>query len=286
MTALRVAFQGVAGAYSESAAAALFPSATLLPHASFDAAFAALRDAAADAAVVPVENSYAGPVADVFDLLRGDERIRVLAEALVRVRHCLLGPPGATLGGVRAARSHPQALAQSDAFLRERGIRAEIAFDTAGAAAEVAERGDPAIAAIASRRAAERYGLTVLAEDIESAADNITRFLAVARDAAHAAGVPAALRAGPPKTSLAFTALNVPGALVRALQPFATAGVQLSRIESRPSRVAAWDYVFYVDFEGDPAVAPAAEALALMRHACAWVQVIGTYPAATTVIDP
>ena len=285
---MRVAYQGVPGAFSEAAVAALFPSDEPLPRDAFADVFEALERGTADAAVVPVENSQAGSVLDVYDLLRRHRGMRIVAEAMLRVRHHLLGVPGARIEGVRTARSHPQALAQVESYLRERSIRPVVAFDTAGAAAEVAQMRDASVAAIASARAAERYGLVVLARSIETAPDNMTRFFALARegDEAAASRIPAGLRAGPPKTSLAYAAANVPGSLVRSLQPFATAGIQLTKIESRPSRAQPWDYVFYLDFDGDPAASPATEALALMRTSCAWLNVLGTYPAATTGLEP
>ncbi len=285
---MSVAYQGLAGAFSEAAAAALFPSERLLPHRTFSEVFAALEKADVDAAVVPVENTHAGSVADVYDLLRNHGAARIVAEAVVRVRHCLLALPGATLSDVRIARSHPQALAQVEDFLRRSNIQPEVAYDTAGAAAEVARERDRSVAAVASRRAAERYGLAVLAESIETSPDNFTRFFALARDGDE--GVPRRIAAdlvtGPWKTSLVYASANVPGALVRSLQPFATAGVQLAKIESRPSRAAPWDYVFYLDFEADPEASPAREALALMRTCCEWVQLLGTYRAATKVLEP
>ena len=283
-----VAYQGLAGAFSEAAAAALFPGATLLSRRTFAEVFAALEAHEVNAAVVPVENTHAGSVADVYDLLRQHTAAKVVAEVIVRVRHCLLGVPGASLAGIRVARSHPQALSQCEDFLRAHGIQPEVAFDTAGAAAEVAERRDPAVAAVASRRAAERYGLDVLEESIETSTDNFTRFFALAGegDREVASLIPAALRKGPTKTSLVYKTANLPGALVRSLQPFATAWLQLSKIESRPSRSAPWDYVFYLDFEGDPSAWPAKEALSLMRTCCEWIQPLGTYQAATEVLEP
>ena len=285
---MRVAYQGVPGAFSEATTRALFPSAEAMPRETFADVFEALEHGEASAAVVPVENSYAGAVADVYDLLRRHDSCRIVGEALLRVRHHLLGVRGAKLHEVRIARSHPQALAQVEPFLREHGIRAVVASDTAGAAKEVARLADPSVAAVASRGAAERYGLDVLAPSIESAADNMTRFFAVTTgDAATvAAAIPDALRSGEPKTSLAYVTANIPGALVSSLRPFAEKGVQLTKIESRPSREAAWDYVFYLDFLGDAALGPAAEALALMRPSCAWVHVLGTYPAAGSVLEP
>ena len=282
---MTVAYQGIAGAYSEAAASALFPRETLVAHRTFGDVFAALESTAVHAAVVPVENSHAGAVADVYDLLRAHPKARIVAEAVVRVRHCLVGVPGATLESVRVARSHPQALAQSEEFLAAHRIQPEAAYDTAGAAMEVAAAKDPSVAAIASRRAAVKYGLAVLAEGIETSADNFTRFFALARDGDGPAIAPGHL-GGRPKTSLVYTTKNQPGALVRSLQPFGSADVQLTKIESRPSRAAAWDYVFYLDFEGDPAVSPAREAVALMRESCEWIQVLGTYPAAGAVLDP
>jgi prephenate dehydratase len=285
---MKVAYQGLAGAYSEAATAALFPEDTPVPSRTFGDVFAALESSAVAAAVVPVENSHAGSVVDVYDLLRHHAGLQVIAEAVVRVRHSLLARPGASLDGIKTARSHPQALAQVDDFLRTRHIEPIVAYDTAGAAAEVAAGTDLTVAAVASKRAAREYGLDVLAEAIETTPDNFTRFFALARRGDdHPGGrVPEPLRGGPRKTSLAYATSNLPGALTRSLQPFATAGLQLTKIESRPSRAAPWDYVFYLDFEGDPFRTPATEALALMKTCCAWVQVLGTYRAATTVLEP
>jgi prephenate dehydratase len=285
---VRIAYQGIPGAFSEAATAALFPGGEAVPRDAFVDVFDALEGRDVDAAVVPVENSQAGAVVDVYDLLRRHRGITIVAEAMLRVRHHLLGVPGARIDDVRIARSHPQALAQVEEYLRGRSIRPVVAFDTAGAAAEVADLGDRSVAAVASKRAADRYGLVVLAPSIETAPDNMTRFfaLAPADDASARRAIPEELRAGPPKTSLAYASANVPGALVRSLQPFATAGLQLTKIESRPSRAQPWDYVFYLDFDGDPEVSPATEAMALMRTCCAWLHVLGTYPAATTVLEP
>src|SRR6266542_587547 len=196
--------------------------------------------------------------------------------------------PCVRVDDIRVARSHPQALAQVDDFLRARAIEPQVAYDTAGAAADVAAAAEGSVAAVASKRAGQVYGLTVLAEAIETTPDNFTRFFALARrgDEYPTKRVPDDLRLGTRKTSLAYATANVPGALTRSLQPFATAGLQLTKVESRPSRAAPWDYVFYLDFEGDPVRTPTTEALALMRTCCAWIQVLGTYPGATKVIEP
>ena len=259
----------------------LFPGAELVGERTFTAVFDTLQGRRVGAAVVPVENSTAGAVTDVYDLLLGHEDVQVVGEAILPVRHCLLGLPGATLEGIRVARSHPQALAQSEAFLREHGIEPREAYDTAGATDEIRKAGDPGVAAVASRRAGERAGLVVLAADIQTVADNSTRFFVLARAGnSPQSAIPAAHRAGEPKTSLVFATDDRPGALVRALQPFATAGVNLAKIESRPSRAAPWTYVFYVDIQGDPATSPAREAIALLRTCTSWVRILGTYPMA------
>lgn len=279
---MRVAYQGVTGAYSEECAALLFPGADLAGQRTFAAVFDDLEQGRADAAVVPVENSTAGAVSDVYDLLLRHDGLEVVGEAIIPVRHCLLGLPGAKLEGVTVARSHPQALAQSEEFLRAHGIEPREAYDTAGATEEVRSAGDPTVAAVASRRAGEAAGLVVLAVDIQTVADNSTRFFVLARAGeSPQTAIPAAHRSGEPKTSLVFATSDRPGALVQALQPFATAGVDLAKIESRPDRSAPWTYVFYVDLRGDVAVSPAREALALLRTCCSWVRVLGTYPAAT-----
>lgn len=285
---MKIAYQGLAGAYSEAAGASLFPGDELVPKHTFVEVFAAVRSGEVDGAVVPVENSHAGSVVEVYDQMLQHLDLTIVAEAMVRVKYCLLGVPGATLEGIKAVRSHPQSLAQCDEWLRAHHIEPVVAFDNAGAAAEVAAAKDLTVAGLASRRAGRRYGLSVLAEGVETAKDNVTRFVAVVPrpDPAIVARIPAALRAGPLKTSLIYAMDNTPGALTRSLEPFATAGLQLTKIESRPSKAAPWDYVFYLDFEGDPTTSPAREALALMRTCCAWIQVLGTYPAATTVLEP
>ena len=280
---MRVAYQGMPGAYSEECAAMLFPDAELVGERTFAAVFEGLDRRDVHAAVLPVENSTAGAVNDVYDLLLHHEDLMVVGEAILPVRHCLLGLPGATLEGIRVARSHPQALAQSEAFLRDHGIEPREAYDTAGATDEVRSGSDPSVAAVASRRASERAGLIVLAADIQTVSDNSTRFFVLARSGdAPQAAIPTAHRSGEPKTSLVFATDDRPGALVRALQPFATAGVNHAKIESRPSRERPWTYVFYLDIHGDVAESPSREAFALLRTCCAWVRVLGTYPAART----
>jgi len=282
---VKVAYQGAPGAYSEIAAVNLFPDEQLVAQRTFDDVFASLQDGAVRAAVVPVENTHAGAVVDVYDLLRAHADARVVAEAVVRVSHCLLALPGTRFDQIRRARSHPQALAQVDAFLRGHRIQPETAYDTAGAAHEVSLGDDRSVAAVASRRAAQHYGLDVLADAIETNAENYTRFFALGRsnDPDAAQWVHPAVAGGRLKTSLVYAMKNMPGALIRSLQPFAVANIQLTKIESRPSRATAWEYVFYLDFEGDPADRRVAEVLDVMRRSCEWVHLIGTYRAASGV---
>src|SRR6266851_2353342 len=161
---VKVAYQGLAGAYSEAATVALFPQDSPVPSRTFGDVFAALESSTVGAAVVPVENTHVGSVVDVYDLLRGHAGLQVIAEAVVRVRHCLMAKKGASLESIKSARSHPQALAQVDDWLRAHSIEPVVAYDTAGAAAEVAAGNDATVAAVASKRAAREYGLVILAE--------------------------------------------------------------------------------------------------------------------------
>ena len=278
---MKVAYQGAPGAYSESAAATMFPDEERVAERTFADVFAALSSNAVRAAVVPVENTLAGSVVDVYDLLRTHDDLTVLGEVAIPIRHCLLVVPGTRIDEVRVARSHAHAIAQVEDYLRANGIESQVAYDTAGAASEVALAGDRSVAAVAARRAATTYGLEVVAE-IPSATENYTRFFAIARRGDHDVADALAPQLGVQKTSIVYATKNIPGALVRSLQPFATAGIQMTKIESRPSKNAPWQYVFYLDFEGHPAVSPAREALALMGTCCEWIHVLGTYRSTST----
>lgn len=238
-----VAYQGEPGAFSESACNALFPEAQTLPCKSFRDVFDAVRLGSCQAAVLPVENSLAGSVHENYDLLLEYPDVHIVAETQVRVSHCLLALPGASLEGIRTVLSHPQALMQSAVFLDRfpQWIRQPF-YDTAGSAAHVAEQKDPTLAAIASEKAAERYGLTVLARAIETNPHNYTRFFAIA------------LRSCPPvqpvnKASIVFTLGQEIGSLARVLTRIADAGFSLTKLESRPIHGLPWQYMFYADME-------------------------------------
>ena len=278
----KVAYQGEPGAYSEEAVSAVFPEAQSVGLATFRLTFDSLSMGAVDAAVLPVENSSAGIVQEVSDLLWELPGLRVVREYVHPVRHYLLGWPGP----VERALSHPQALAQCDRYLHARQIRPVAFHDTAGAARAVAEQRQPGTAAIASKAAAKRYGLYVLAESIQDDSENRTRFVVVekgepARPSAASAGDREADSKW--KGSIAFVTAHRPGSLAHALACFADRGVNLTRLDSRPIMGRPFEYRFYVDFSinGETGGAAAAEAaLNDLEEACAEIKLFGVYPAA------
>jgi len=268
---LKVAIQGERGAFSHEAALDLLGIETeILPRPSFDALFDAMTLGEADRALVPIENSLAGSIHENYDRLRS-RPFHIVAETQLRIRHCLVAHPGATLEGIREVASHPVALAQCrEFFARHRGMEAVAAYDTAGSVKDLMREGGLHRGAIASRLAAETYGGRILLEGIEDDAQNYTRFLLLAREPASAPG-PAA------KTTAVFTLQNVPGALHRALGVFAGRGLDLAKIESRPLRGRPWEYVFYLDVLGDPA-GELATALDELRSLSSEFRVLGSYP--------
>ena len=268
---MKVAFQGVRGAYSEAAllkhyGAGVEPVGFPFSEQVFDA----VEQGAVDAGFVPVENSIVGSVGINTDLLLS-RKVFATAEEYFPIEHCLLGLPGETLADVKTVCSHPIALAQCRDFLNAQGLRAVPEYDTAGAAEIVARRRAPGEAAIASKRCAEVYGLSVLREGIQIFADNFTRFLAFVREES----APKGALAG--KTSLAFSVHHHPGALLDCLKRFAEHGINLTKLESRPIPADPFEYYFFVDIAGgrdEPAVAAALEGLwKAARH----VKVIGSY---------
>ena len=272
---IKVAYQGEPGAYSDEAVSALFPGADAVGFATFRLTFDSLAMGAVDAAVLPVENTSAGVVQEVSDLLWELPGMRVVREHVQPVRHCLLGWPGP----VERALSHPQALAQCDRYLHSRQIKSVAFHDTAGAARAVAEQRQPGTAAIASKAAASRYGLYVLAESIQDDSENRTRFVVVEK------GTPRRPLDSPAhsKCSLAFVAAHRPGSLAHALDCFARRSVNLTRLDSRPMLGRPFEYRFYLDFTingevGAPAAAEAA--LSDLEEASAEIKLFGTYPMA------
>ena len=264
-----VAFQGAPGANSHIAVEQACPGALPMPCFAFEDAIDAVRDGTAASAMIPIENSLHGRVADIHFLLP-ESGLVITAEHFLPIRYALMGT--GTLDQVREAVSHPQALGQCRTWLRARGIRPIPYDDTAGAAALALESGDPAVAAIAPPRAASVYGITILEQGLEDSDDNMTRFVRLARTG------PATRDDGPVITTFIFEVKNVPAALYKAMGGFATNGVNMTKLESyqRGARFAATE--FFADIEGhpdDPAVARALEELAFHSK---WVRLLGTYP--------
>ena len=267
-----IAFQGVRGAYSHLACRQAFPELGALPCHSFEDAFAAVREGQARYAMIAVDNSIAGRVADVHHLLpRGG--LHIVGEQFVRVNHQLLGVAGATLESIELVESHVHAVGQCREFLRRHGFRARVVADTAGAAADIAAAGDPARGAIASRLAAEIYGLEILKSDIEDAEHNTTRFLVLARESRYPDP-----KDGPTITTFTFRVRNRPAALYKALGGFATNGVNMVKLESYVDG-AFTQAEFYADIMGHPQhdnVRLAFEELRFFSHN---VEILGVYPA-------
>jgi prephenate dehydratase len=274
---MRVAFQGEAGAFSEAAAVQLLGEEIItVPRPTFEAVFCAITEGAADALLVPVENSLAGSVVRVYDLLL-ESALTIMAETILPIEMNLIAMPGATLADIRAVSSHPMALAQCERFFAAHPqFKRTPTEDTAGSVREVLAAGDKSHAAIAGRRAAARYHGVILAEGIQDNRENFTRFVLL-QSAADASSLPANSDAR--KMSIATRLAHKPGALLAALQPFARHGVNLLKIESRPIQGHPWEYQFFLDVE---TTAPAGlnQALADLRNATHQVRVLGLYPAA------
>lgn len=276
---MKVAYQGVPGAYSEKAARALFPGCDTLPCETFAAVFEAVESRRAQAAAIPVENSLAGSIHENYDLLVRHP-LRVSGETYVRVEHALMAPRGTALRAVREVRSHPQALAQCAGwFAANKGVRAVTWYDTAGAAASLSEDPEPGVAAIASESAAAIYGLKILKRRLQDRPRNFTRFLAVVRDGSRI--VATAPKDSGVKTSLAFIPKrNRAGVLHAVTGAFASRGIDLTKIESRPDPENPFDYRFYLDASGTAKEAPLKDALAELKKLTRELRVLGSYPAA------
>lgn len=268
-----IAFQGAPGAYSDLACRQVFPNLTTLPCAGFEDAIVAVREGGADLAMLPIENSVAGRVADIHHLMP-ESGLHIIAEHYQRVNHHLLAPKGATLGGLKVVRSHVHALSQCRTLIRELGLKPVVAADTAGAAAEIAERGDPSEAAIASELAGQTYGLVSLKENIEDAEHNTTRFLVMARNPRSAPR-----GGGLVVTTFVFRVRNVPAALYKALGGFATNGINMTKLESYMLGGRFTATQFYADVEGHPEDRPLQLALDELRFFSHEVKILGTYPA-------
>jgi prephenate dehydratase len=268
-----IAFQGEPGAYSDLACRAVYPEDKTLPCLSFDDAFAAAQDGRADLAMIAVENSIAGRVADVHHLLP-QGGLSIIGEHYQPVVHHLLALPGAKLSDIREAHSHVMALAQSRAFLREKNIKPVVHTDTAGAAADIAKRGDKSMAAIASELAGKIYGLQSLAADIATLRNNTTRFLVLSKkDIKREAGK------GEYITTLVFRVRSIPASLYKALGGFATNGINITKLESYLVDGNFTAAQFYLDAEGHPDDTGFRHALEELNFFAHEVKILGTYPA-------
>lgn len=269
---MKVAFQGEPGAYSEQATFGYFHAGVeTLPCESFDAVFNAVAGNHVDAGLVPIENSLAGSIHQNYDLLLR-HHLHINGEYLLRVRHCLIGFPGTQKSQIERVISHPQALGQCAGYLRNMGVKVEQVYDTAGSVKMVKAGGDPSVAAIASRRAAELYEMEILQEGIEDNPENYTRFLEIS----HRITEPVENA----KTSIVFTLKNQPGALFKALSVFALRDIDLTKIESRPLAGRPWEYLFYIDFLGSTGDDKAKKALDHLEEYAVMLRVLGSYPRA------
>jgi prephenate dehydratase len=283
--ALTVAFQGEPGAFSEEAVHAFFgdePETRAVP--SWRSVFEAVRDGDATAGVVAIESSLAGSIRETYDLLAEfyDDGIRIVGETSVPVRLALVALPDQSIDAIERVYSHAQALAQADEFLRARDWQVMTTYNTAGAARMIAENREQGAAAIASPRVAGLYGLEILADNIQTGNENRTRFAVLARDGTSlsAGGPSPAAPDGPRQTTLVFAVRNVPGSLHRCLGTFAARGVNLSRLESRPTRSTRWEYLFWVDVDADASDPDCAAAIEALRGETQMVRILGSYPRA------
>jgi chorismate mutase/prephenate dehydratase len=267
-----VAFQGEPGAYSEEAAFRFFGKSTQgVPRETFDAVFEAVEMGKAPFAMVPVENSLEGSVTRAYDLLL-DSPLMICGETELRISHCLIAIEGATMDTIKFVYSHPQALGQSRNFLNH--LKAEIipASDTAGSVRMIKDQGRLDSAAVASARAAEIYGLKIIATEIEDNPHNFTRFFVLSKEDSPPTGND--------KTSIVFTLKHKPGALYDCLREFAERKINLSKLESRPTRHQVWEYNFYMDFSGHREEKGIAEALKALEEHAVFVKILGSYPKA------
>ncbi len=268
--AINVAFQGERGAFGDEAVRAYFGSqAQPIPFRSFADVFRAVATGDVEAGLVPVENSQAGSINEVYDLLRQYD-LFVTGEIGHPVNHCLLCLPGQQLSDIKRVISHPQALAQCDVYLRDLNVEVVATYDTAGSAKMVREENLIGVAAIAGAGAAELYELAILAQSIQTIKDNYTRFIVLGRE-------PAPRRTGEAKTMLVMATAHQPGSLHKCLGVLAANQINLLKLESRPSRQRIWEYVFYLDFEGHRDDSAVSTALADLASYTTFCKVLGSF---------
>ena len=272
---VKVAYQGEPGAYSESALFAHFgPSAQPVPCRNFSDVFRSVESGETEYGIVPIENSIEGSVNPVYDLfLMYDPK--VCGEIILKITHCLIANPGARLEDIKVIYSHPQALAQCRAFVESLNCELISTYDTAGSVKMIKEQRLLSSGAIAGERAAKIYGMSILARDIADNPNNYTRFFILSMNDAPPSGND--------KTSVIFSTRHVPGALYQALGEFAKRKINLTKIESRPTKRRPWEYNFYLDFEGHRSEKKCAEALEGLRRKAVFVKILGSYPKARRI---
>lgn len=269
-----IAFQGELGAYSHMACLATHPEMAVMPCASFEDALAAVQKKRARLAMIPIENSTAGRVADIHTLLPGSG-LFIVGEHFETIRHCLLATQDASEETLNTVTSHVQALGQCRKTLRAMGLKREPFADTAGSARHVAELGDTSVAGIASELAAKVYGLKIIRRDLQDEGNNTTRFVILSRTPLDAATLE-----GPVMTSFTFEVRNIPAALYKALGGFATNGVNMTKLESYYESDSFMVSEFYADIEGHEGLANVARAMEELRFHTKRVRALGTYPMA------
>ena len=268
-----IAFQGEPGAFSEVACLRFAPDLTPLPCPTFNEAFEAVKSGKAVRAMLPIENSLAGRVADIHHLLP-EAGLHIVAEFFLPIEHHLMAAPGVKLADVKTVRSHVMALGQCRRFIAEHNLTPKIAGDTAGAARRLSERADKDAAAIASEHAANHYGLEIIARNIEDAGHNTTRFLEMAAEPQDAAPDD-----GPVVTSFIFEVRNIPAALYKAMGGFATNGVNMTKLESYQLEGSFNATMFYADIEGHPQDEPVRLALEELGFFSSSLKILGVYKA-------
>jgi chorismate mutase/prephenate dehydratase len=268
-----VAFQGERGAYSESAVFQFFGSKVQVkPCMDFRDVFESVKKQEVQAGVVPVENSLEGSINQNYDLFFGYD-LKVCGEVIVKVAHCLIVNPGTRLDRIKSVYSHPQALAQCRSFLENSKWEIIPTYDTAGSVKIIKKQKLMNSAAIASERAAEIYEMHILAKDIADNKENYTRFFVISKEDSPPTGKD--------KTSIIFSAKHEPGSLYHALGEFAKRNINLTRIESRPTKKTLWEYNFYLDFEGHWSEPKCTEALKALQKYVTFIKILGSYPKAS-----
>jgi prephenate dehydratase len=267
---LKIGFQGEHGAYSEQAIFKHFGLAVqTVPCRSVREVFSLTEAGTVDLGLVPTENTIEGTVYETSDMLLTSS-VKVIGEEVLRVVHCLIGLPGSKLGEIESVYSHPQALGQCRNFIVSLGAEPMVTYDTAGSVKMIKEHGMMQAAAIASERAAEIYGLKVLKKGIEDYGRNFTRFIIISKNEGP--------RSRDSKTSIIFAVPHTPGSLYNALEAFADEGINLTKIESRPTRQRPWEYYLFVDFEGHRKERKITTALGRLATKAVFLKVLGSYP--------